>query len=194
MILARLPRRALLRFLLPAIGLLLALPPSAQAHGPTPQKAEAKATVAAAPDAVWKIAGDFAGIGAWHPMVKAVKAKGGNTAGAERVLVLEKGEITDGLDEVDAAQRSLSWRLNTENVEALPVSFYTITLSVNDAGGGKDGGKDGGTSEVVMTGRFYRGDTSNFPPDELNDEAAVAAMTAFFEAGVNGLKAKAEGK
>lgn len=182
MILARLSRRALL----PALGVLLALAVPAQAHGPTPQKAEAKATVAATPDAVWKIAGDFAGIGGWHPMVKAVRAKGGNAAGAERVLVLEKGEITDGLDDVDAAQRSLSWRLNTENVEALPVSFYTITLSVNDAGGGK--------SEVVMAGRFYRGDTSNFPPDELNDEAAVAAMTAFFEAGVNGLKAKAEGK
>lgn len=182
MIFARLSRRALLS----ALGVLLAIAAPAQAHGPTPQKAEAKATVAATPEAVWKIAGDFAGIGGWHPMVKAVRAKGGNAAGAERVLVLEKGEITDGLDDVDAAQRSLSWRLNTENVEALPVSFYTITLSVNDAGGGK--------SEVVMAGRFYRGDTSNFPPDELNDEAAVAAMTAFFEAGVNGLKAKAEGK
>ncbi|NMN58681.1 mxaD protein [Xanthobacter sp. SG618] len=182
MIFACLSRRALLS----SLGVFLALAAPAQAHGPTPQKAEAKATIAATPDAVWKIAGDFAGIGGWHPMVKAVRAKGGNAAGAERVLVLEKGEITDGLDDVDAAQRSLSWRLNTENVEALPVSFYTITLSVNDAGGGK--------SEVVMAGRFYRGDTSNFPPDELNDEAAVAAMTAFFEAGVNGLKAKAEGK
>lgn len=168
------------------LGLLLALAAPAQAHGPTPQKAESKATMAAAPDVVWKIAGDFAGIGAWHPMVKAVKAKGGNTAGAERILVLEKGEIADGLDDVDTAHRSLSWRLNTENVEALPVSFYTMTLSVNEAGGGK--------SEVVMAGRFYRGDTSNFPPDELNDEAAIAAMTAFFEAGVNGLKAKVEGK
>ncbi|WP_296580921.1 SRPBCC family protein [Xanthobacter sp.] len=182
MIFARLFRRVLLS----ALSIFLALAAPAQAHGPTPQKAEAKATVAATPDAVWKIAGDFASIGAWHPMVKAVRAKGGNATGAARVLVLEKGEITDGLDDVDTAQRSLSWRLNTENVEALPVSFYTVTLSVNDAGGGK--------SEVVMAGRFYRGDTSNFPPDELNDEAAVAAMTAFFEAGVNGLKAKAEGK
>lgn len=179
---ARLSRRAVL----PALVLLLAFAAPAQAHGPTPQKAEAKAVIAATPEAVWKIAGDFAGIGAWHPLVKGVKAKGGNAPGAERVLVLEKGEITDGLDDVDAAQRSLSWRLNTENVEALPVSFYTITLTVNDAGGGK--------SEAVLAGRFYRGDTSNFPPDELNDEAAVAAMTAFFEAGVNGLKARAEGK
>lgn len=178
--------RLLPRIVLPALALLLALAAPARAHGPTPQKAEAKVVVAATPDAVWKSAGDFAGIGAWHPMVKAVRAKGGNAAGAERVLVLEKGEITDGLDDYDAAGRSLGWRLNTENVEALPVSFYTVTLTVSDAGGGG--------SEVVMAGRFYRADTSNFPPDELNDEAAVAAMTQFFEAGLAGLKAKAENK
>lgn len=182
MTLACLSRRAFL----PALAVSLVLAAPALAHGPTPQKAEARATIAATPDAVWKTAQDFAGIGAWHPMVKAVQAKGGNAPGAERVLVLEKGSITDGLDDLDAAQRSLSWRLNAENVEALPVSFYTITLTVTDAGGGK--------SEAVMAGRFYRGDTSNFPPDALNDEAAVAAMTQFFEAGVAGLKARVEGK
>lgn len=166
-----------------ACAALFACP--ATAHGPTPQKAEVRTTIAASPDAVWKLAGDFAGIGAWHPLVKAVKATGGNAPGAERVLVLEKGEITDGLDTYDAPGRSLSWRLNAENAEALPVSFYTTTLTVSGAGAG---------SEVVWDARFYRGDTSNFPPDELNDEAAVAAMTAFFEAGLKGLKAKAEGK
>lgn len=160
--------------------------PPAFAHGPTPQKAEVRATIAAPPDAVWKVAGDFAGIGAWHPLVKAVKATGGNAPGAERVLVLETGEITDGLDDYDAAARSLAWRLSTENVEAFPVSFYTTTLTVADAGGGR--------SEVVLAARFYRGDTGNFPPDALNDEAAVAAMTDFFEAGLKGLKAKVEGK
>ncbi|MEP9356977.1 SRPBCC family protein [Xanthobacter sp. KR7-65] len=168
---------------LAALGFLV-LP--ALAHGPTPQKAEVRATIAAAPDAVWALAGNFAGIGAWHPWVKAVTATGGNAPGAERVLVLEKGEITDGLDEYDAAARSLGWRLNKENVEALPVSFYTATLTVADAGGGK--------SEVTWAARFYRGDTGNFPPDELNDEAAIAAMTAYFEAGLQGLKTKAEGR
>lgn len=168
-----------------AFALLLAGAP-ALAHGPTPQKAEVEVTIAASPDAVWKLAGDFAGIGGWHPMVKAVKAKGGNAPGAERVLVLEKGEIIDSLDEYDASGRSLGYRLGTENVEALPVSFYTATLTVADAGGGK--------SRVTWAARFYRGDTGNFPPDELNDEAAIAAMTGFFEAGLNGLKAKAEGK
>lgn len=166
-------------------ALLAALVLPAAAHGPTPQKAEAHIAIAATPDAVWKLAGAFDAIGTWHPMVKAVRAKGGNAPGAERVLVLEKGEITEGLDEYDPAERSLAWRLNTENVEALPVSFYTAVLTVAPAGSG---------SEVTWVARFYRGDTSNFPPDELNDEAATAAMSAFFEAGLKGLKTKAEGK
>lgn len=165
-------------------GLLAAAP--AGAHGPTPQKAEARIEIAAPADAVWKLAGAFGSIGTWHPLVKAVTATGGDAPGAERVLTLEKGEITDGLDDYDAPGRTLSYRLNKENVEALPVSFYTATLTVSDAGAGR--------SQVVWAARFYRGDTSNFPPDELNDEAATAAMTSFFETGLKGLKAKVEGK
>lgn len=169
-----------------AVPFLAALTLPAAAHGPTPQKAAARVVIAATPEAVWKLAGAFDGIGRWHPLVKEVKAKGGDAPGAERVLVLEKGEITEGLDEYDAAAHSLAWRLGTENVEALPVSFYTTTFTVSPAGNGN--------SEVVWAARFYRGDTGNFPPDELNDEAAIAAMTTFFKTGLKGLKEKVEGK
>jgi mxaD protein len=65
------------------------------------------------------------------------------------------------------------------------VSFYSATLTVKPAGSG---------SEVEWIGRFYRGDTSNFPPENLNDEAATKAMTALFREGLDGLKAKLEGK
>jgi len=183
---SHLPTRRVAAALLAGLvfGLLAATP--GVAHGPTPQKAEARTQIAAPADAVWKVVGAFGGIGSWHPMVKSVVATGGDAAGAERVLTLEKGELTDGLDDYDAAGRSLSYRLSKENVEALPVSFYTATLTVSDAGAGR--------SEVIWTARFYRGDTSNFPPDELNDEAAIAAMTGFFETGLKGLKAKVEGK
>lgn len=171
--------------LIVAAFLLLGLWP-AQAHGPTPQKAEESVTIAASPEAVWKIAGNFAGIGAWHPLVKNVKATGGSAEGSERIVLLEKGEIADSLDQYDSAGRTYGYRLAKENVEALPVSFYTAVLSVTDAGGGK--------SNVVWSARFYRGDTGNFPADELNDEAAVAAMTDFFRRGLDGLKARIEGK
>lgn len=157
-----------------------------RAHGPTPQKAEEAVTIAASPDTVWTVVGDFAGIGNWHPLVEAVKAGSGNNVGGERILVLEKGEITDSLDQYDAAARSYGYRLAKENVEALPVSFYTAVLTVTDAGGGK--------SNVVWSARFYRGDTGNFPAEGLDDEAAVAAMTDFFRRGLDGLKARIEGK
>ena len=49
-------------------------------------------------------------------------------------------------------------------------------------------------SEVTWTSRFYRADTINFPPENLNDEAAVKAMTEFMQGGLQGLKAKVEGK
>ena len=156
----------------------------ARAHGPTPQKAEAEVVIAAPPDAVWALVGDFGAIGGWHPDVKSARATG-SAPGAERVLVLEKGEISDSLDEIDPAGRRIAYRLGTENVAAFPVSFYTATVTVSDAGGGK--------SKVEWAARLYRGDTSNFPPDELNDEAATTATTTFFENGLKGLKAKAEG-
>ncbi|MDQ0504074.1 SRPBCC family protein [Xanthobacter agilis] len=167
-----------------AIACALASSP-ALAHGPTPQKAEAEVVIAAPPEAVWKLVADFGAIAGWHPDVKSAQATG-NGPGAERVLVLEKGEITDGLDEIDPAGHRMAYRLSKENVEAFPVSFYTATITVDDAGGGK--------SKVEWAARLYRGDTGNFPPDELNDEAATSAMTVFFEDGLKGLKAKAEGQ
>lgn len=178
------PHRPLRRLVLGSMAICALMTLPALAHGPTPQKADAGIVIAAAPEAVWKLIGDFGAIGAWHPDVKSATATG-STPGAERVLILEKGEITDGLDEIDPATHRIAYRLSKENVEAFPVSFYTATLTVVDAGGGK--------SKVEWAARLYRGDTSNFPPDELNDEAATTAMTGFFEHGLAGLKAKAEG-
>ena len=166
-----------------ALGLVLLAVPPLLAHGPTPQKADETIMIAAPPDAVWKLVADFGGIGAWHPLVKQVTASGGDAAGAERVLTLEKGEITEGLDEVDAGGKRLSYRQLKENVEALPVSFYTASIEVKPAGDG---------SEVAWSARFYRADTTNEPPEDRNDEAAIAAMTSFLTDGLKGLKAKAE--
>jgi mxaD protein len=174
------------RFALTTIAVFaLSLSPT-WAHGPTPQKAEEAATIAASPEVVWKIAGDFAGIGAWHPLVQSVETAGANTPGSERTLILAKGKISDGLDDYDATKHIYGYRLAKENVEAFPVSFYTATFAVEDAGGG--------TSRVIWNARFYRGDTGNFPSDELGDDAAIAAMTEFFRRGLEGLKAKVEGK
>jgi mxaD protein len=170
-------------FLLLALSGCLALP--AAAHGPTPQKVEERIEIAAPPAAVWAIAKDFAGIASWHPLVEKSAGKGGSAAGAEREVTLKSGGVlADGLDDFNEQEMSYGYRLAKENVDAFPVSFYSATLTVkpNDSGG----------SEVEWIGRFYRADTSNFPPENKNDAAAVAAMKSFFSEGLKGLKAKAE--
>ncbi|GLK86070.1 SRPBCC family protein [Ancylobacter defluvii] len=172
------------RLMLAFAFVLMGLAPLA-AHGPTPQRAEERVTIAAAPDKVWALLARFGGIGDWNPLVKKVSVTGGDAAGAERVLTLEKGEIAEGLDEVDPTARRLSYRLLKENVEAFPVSFYTATIEVKPSGSG---------SEVVWDARFYRADTTNEPPEGLDDAAAIAAMGDFIRQGLEGLKSQANGQ
>lgn len=154
------------------------------AHGPTPQKAEEKVTIAAPPAKVWAALKAFGDV-SWNPGISKAEATGGNETGATRTITLATGNLVEGLDEYNDAEMSYGYRLSTENLEAFPVSFYSATIAVTPAGDG---------SEVTWIGRFYRGDTSNFPPDNLNDEAAVKAMTEFMQQGLQGLKAKVEGQ
>ena len=49
-----------------------------------------------------------------------------------------------------------------------------------------------GGSLVEWGGAFYRGYPNNDPPPELNDEAAIAAVTGLYHDGLEGLKAKIE--
>lgn len=157
------------------------------AHGPTPKKVEESIEIASTPAKVWEVAKDFAGIANWHPLVTASKGEGGNGADATREITLKSGgTLSDGLDEYSEEEMSYGYRLAKENVDVFPVSFYSASFDV-------DPGADGG-SKVTWIGRFYRADTSNFPPEDKNDEAAIAAMTEFLQEGLKGLKAKAEAK
>mgnify|MGYP000305834584 CR=1 FL=1 len=69
----------------------------------------------------------------------------------------------------------------TDNA-VMPVTTYSAFVSVIDNGDG--------TSTVRLKGGFYRAYPNNDPPAELSDEAAVNAVTAFYDAGVAGLAEK----
>jgi hypothetical protein len=154
---------------------------SAVAHGPTPQKVDESVTIEASADKVWHVVSEFDDIANWHPDVKAVDMVDDTT----RQLTLDNDQqFTESLDDRDDANKLISYRLLSENFDAIPVSFYTITLqaeSVSDA-----------ETKLTWSGRFYRADTGNFPPENLNDEAAVKAMTEFAQAGLQGIKDAAE--
>ncbi len=168
-------------------GLVFILASPCLAHGPTPIKVDESVTITADPQKVWAVVGPFGGITKWHPDIKSVEATGGDTLGGERTLTFQNNAtLKESLDEFDSSALKYSYRMLDPNLEALPVSSYSMTLAVRPA--------SGGGSEVEWYGRLYRGDTGNEPPDNLNDDAARQAVGNFLRHGLQALKAKLEAK
>ncbi|WP_353476470.1 SRPBCC family protein (plasmid) [Salipiger sp. H15] len=167
-----------------ALGAALALMPAvAMAHGPTRQKVTLSVDVAAEPAEVWAVIGDFQDM-SWHPAVVSQTGSGGNDIDATRELYLsDQGasgpKIAEVLYKYDATKMSYSYRITDVAVEVLPVTNYSSHLTVTP--------RDGGGSTVEWRGAFYRGYPNNDPPPELNDEAAVAAVTGVYKAGLDAL-------
>ena len=171
----------MMRLLRMAAVALAVVPTIAQAHGPTRQKVTVTQEVAAPPEEVWATIGDFQDM-SWHPAVHSTTGEGGNEIDATRQLTLgEEGGPT--IDEVlykyDADKMTYSYRITEVAVETLPVTNYSSHLTVKP-------GTDGG-SLVEWRGAFYRGYPNNDPPEELNDAAAIAAVTGIYEAGLQAL-------
>lgn len=165
---------------------IFALPLPALAHGPTPQKVEESVQIAAPPTTVWAALKDFADIGSWHSGLAKSSGDSGCASGVSRTITLKSGgDLVEGVDECNEAERAIYYRLSKENIDAFPVSSYSGKIEVQPAEGG---------STVNWTSRLYRADTTNEPAENRNDDAAVAAVSAFFKAGLEGLKAKLEKK
>lgn len=164
-----------------AAAVLAALPGIALAHGPSRQKVTLTADVAADPAAVWEAIGNFQDM-SWHPAVFSTEGTGGNDIDATRHLVLGQDggpTIDEVLYKYDAAKMTYSYRITDVLVEVLPVTNYSSHLTVKP--------RAAGGSTVEWRGAFYRGYPNNDPPPELNDEAAVAAVTGVYQAGLDAL-------
>ena len=169
------------RRLLLALAALIAMPGLVLAHGPTRQKVTLTAEVAADPAEVWAVIGNFQDM-SWHPAVFATNGSNGNEVDATRLLTLgaEGGPtIAEILYKYDADKMTYSYRITSVKVEVLPVTNYSSHLTVKP--------RDGGGSLIEWRGAFYRGYPNNDPPEELNDEAAVAAVTGVYQAGLDAL-------
>ncbi|WP_299963679.1 SRPBCC family protein [uncultured Roseobacter sp.] len=169
------------------LGVLIAataLPGLVLAHGPTRQKVTLTTEVAADPADVWAAIGDFQDM-SWHPAVHASTGENGNDIDATRVLTLGAADgptISEILYKFSDEKMSYSYRITDVKVEVLPVTNYSSHLTVKPRA-------DGG-SIVEWRGAFYRGYPNNDPPEELNDAAAIAAVTGVYQAGLDALTAK----
>jgi hypothetical protein len=157
------------------------IPSLALAHGPTRQKVTVTTEVAADPAEVWAAIGDFQDM-SWHPAVHSSTGEGGNDIDATRQLVLgaEGGPTIDEvLYKYSTEKMSYSYRITAVEVEVLPVTNYSSHLTVKP--------RDGGGALMEWRGAFYRGYPNNDPPEELNDAAAIAAVTGVYQAGLDAL-------
>jgi uncharacterized protein YndB with AHSA1/START domain len=163
-----------------AFGLLtLALATTALAHGPTRQKVAESIVIKASPDKVWALVGDYNGLPGWFSAIEKSTATNGNAVGSVRTLSLKGGgEVIEELEARDDATMTLKYRMKKGD---LPVTNYAGVMQVR-------AGDTAGTSVVEWKGSFYRGYPNNNPPPELNDEAAVKAITDVYRGGLAQLK------
>lgn len=169
-----------------AAAALSLVPFAAYAHGPVRQKLVEKIEINAPAAKVWAAVGNFQDM-SWHPAVAKTEGSDGNTPDkAKRTLTLKSGEtLQESLTRYDEAGMSMSYKIEPDNVKALPVSNYSATISVK---------AEGDKSVVEWKGAFYRGYMNNDPPPELNDDAALKAVADVYKSGLAALKAKVEAK
>ena len=168
--------------LLTGLALLAAGP--AWAHGPTRQKLELSVEVTAPPDKVWAVIGNFHDL-SWVPAVAKVDGPGGNDPNtAKRNVTLKNGGSwqAEELSDYDAQGRTYGTFLPHVDVKVLPVADFSSHITVTAEAGGK--------TKVEWRSAFYRGYPNNDPPPDLNEAAAVKAVTAFCQPALDALKAR----
>ncbi len=131
---------------------------------------EESVTLAASPDKVWKVVGNYGQLESWHPVVaKTTISKGkNNQVGAHRLIeTKDGGKIVEALLAYDAAKMSMRYRF----VDApLPLSDYRSKLSVVASGKG---------SKVVWSG--------SFKANGVEDAKAREIVSGIYRAGLDQL-------
>ncbi|HEY1736786.1 MAG TPA: SRPBCC family protein [Methylovirgula sp.] len=167
------------------IAASVAAPQLASAHGPTRQKVTESVEINAPAAKVWAVVGNFQDM-SWDDNVASTTGKDGNTPNkATRVVTLKSGgTLTQDLTRYQPDQMRYGYFTDAVDVKVLPVNDYSGTIQVEADGADK--------SKVTWDAAFYRGFMNNEPPPELNDDAAVKAVTKAVDAALASLKKKVE--
>ncbi|GEP12745.1 SRPBCC family protein [Methylobacterium gnaphalii] len=157
----------MLKFVIPAAALAAVAITPASALEVTKS-----ASIAAAPDALWKTIGGFCGISDWHPVVE--KCELSDKGGKKHRTLSLKGGGTILEEEQTRDDKAMSYTY-TILESPLPVSDYKSTISV---------AKEGNGSKVTWTG--------NFKAKGAPDDKAQEAIGGVYDAGLKGLADKAK--
>jgi len=132
-------------------------------------------SAATTPNRMWRVVGDFQGIGSWHPWAaQSARFYEGDprAEGAIRVLPLASGgSMRDRLVEWDGTRLTLRY---AAEITDLPVTKFEATLKVSN--------NLDGTSTITWSAIFDAAEGTS-------DDQAVAAVQEFFAAGLDALTA-----
>jgi hypothetical protein len=123
--------------------------------------------LAAAPDAVWSLIGDFGG--SWHPLNARIAVTGTGIGQLRTIETLDGREIVERLDVIDNARRLFRYT----NIAGMPVAHYTGMLEVKPKGSGS-----------VVEWR------AQFVSTHQSDRAVKALLSTLFKAGLESLKSR----
>lgn len=171
-----------------ALMILAAMPLSASAHGPSPQKIEKTITINAAPAKVWGIVKDFAHPEVWRTSIVSTKVVNKNdengTPGTYRNLTMKDGStLEEHLQGADDADMKFKYEITNGVVPMKDYYSYIVVAA----------GPTAGQSTVTWTARFYRKYSLNPPiPPGQDDESAIKFVNTFVDADFAGLKKAAE--
>ena len=94
------------------------------------QTLEKSVELAAAPEKVWSVVGEFGGD--WHPLIAKVSLTGTGVGQLRALATLDGKEIVERLEAIDDTKRSLRYA----NVAGIAASRYTAVLEVTPKGAG----------------------------------------------------------
>ncbi len=165
-------------------ALTMLLPAFASAHGPSRKKEISTIEVNAPAEKAWAVLSNYADM-SWHPDIEKTEMTGEMKPDvAKRKLTFKNGALfEDGLLDYEPDKKMIAFMTSKVDLKTLPVDGFKSQFNVKE---------EGGKTTITWLAAFYRGYPNNDPPPELNDEAAIKAVTAFQKRGLDALKAKLE--
>lgn len=155
----------------------------ASACGPSPQKVSKEIVIQATPAKVWALVGEYSAMQKWHPEVLAssleIKPDEDEKTVIYRTLTLKNGgSIIERQRETQAGEMKLGAVLVHGN---LAVSNYSDAITVKPS-------LVAGESVVTWVGRFNNKANLMQAPAGQDNAAAIAAVDAWYDAGLTNLK------
>ena len=156
---------------------------NAFACGPTPQKVVKEITIKADPKTVWAVMDKFDAIALWHPDVQSSvmiqKTDEDGNAESDRVIKLKSGlTIEEKRRTTPNTQMKLDYQMTAGD---FLVSNYRGVMQVKE-------GNTNGETIVTWTGRFNNKANTLAAPVEQDNDAAILAISTFYDDGLKGLK------